>query len=146
MITTTKKAFVCQRTGQSFEYEEMARASENKISAAAFADLKKKIKRGKYWVPKVGDWIYVRTMLSCDHGEDDVAGGLAMVTRVYDSMSGGDPKCKFIDIAQHDRGGNWTQFLFSEQAELMKRHGKEFAHPDPDYGPGGNQYDPHEWS
>jgi hypothetical protein len=138
MKTATAKRYVCERTGQSFEYEEMARASENKISEAAFADLKRKIKSGKFWVPKVGEWIYVRTMMSIDHGEDDVQGGLAMVTRVYDSMSGGDPKCKFVEIAQHDRGGNWTQFLFPEQKELMKRHGKEFACPDPDYGYAGD--------
>lgn len=144
MITTTKKAYVCQRTGQSFEYAEMARASENLLITHKFNELKKRIASGKYWVPKVGDYIYARTMMSIDHGEDDVAGGLAEVIRVYESMSGGDKHCKFIEIMQHDRGGNWTQFLFEEQKELMKRHEKEFARPDPDYGPSG--YDSHEWS
>lgn len=144
--SSDEKLFKCERTGKTFKSEKLARASENKFIKKKFDELKRRIKSGKPWTPKVGDYIYVRTMMSCDHGWDDVAGGLAEVTRVYNSMSGGDANCKFIEIMQHDRGGNWTQFLCPEQKELMERHGKEFAHPDPDYGPGGNQYDPHEWS
>ncbi len=129
----TSKLYQCERTGKTFESEIEARTSENKLDKKKLAVLKKRIASGKSWTPKVGDYIYVRTMMSIDHGWDDVVGGLAMVTRVYDSMSGGDAKCKFIEIAQHDRGGNWTQFLCPEQAELMKRHGLGFARPDPDY-------------
>jgi hypothetical protein len=111
----------------------------NKIK---FAALVKKIKSGKYWVPKVGDYVYTNTRISFDHGEDDVCGGLSTVTKVYESMSGGDAKCKFIEIAEHQRGGNWTQFLFEDQAELMKEFGKDWTYLDPDY----NNYDePGEW-
>ena len=81
-------------------------------------------------MPKVGELIYANTMISIDHGED-VEGGLSLVTRVYPSMSG-DAKCLFVEIAQHDRGGNWTQFLFEKQLYLMERHGNNIAHPDPD--------------
>jgi len=132
------KAFKCQRTGKTFPTEAEARASENKLDRTKLAALKKRIAAGKPWTPKVGDYVYVRTMMSIDHGEDDVVGGLAEVTRVYDSMSGGDAKCKFIEIMQHDRGGNWTQFLCPEQKRLMRDHGNSFARPDPDYGYAGD--------
>lgn len=144
MIKTTKRVFVCQRTGQQFEHEEMARASENLLIPAKLDLLKKRIHSGGFWVPKVGDYIYVRTSLFIDHGEDDQVGGLAEVIDVHDGMSGGDPKCKFVVTMQHNGGGsNWTQFLFREQERLMKEFGENFAYPDPD---DRSYYDPHEWS
>jgi hypothetical protein len=95
-------------------------------------------------VPEVGEYIYVRTSLFIDHGEDDRVGGLAEVTDVHEGMSGGDPKCLFVGTMQHPCGGsNWTQFLFREQEKLMKEHGDNFAYPDPD---DRSYYDPHEWS
>ena len=139
------KAFKCQRTGRTFNTEALARASENVLNKAKLETLQKRIASKKYWVPKVHEYVYVQTMISCDHGWDDVRGGLAEVTKISYSMSGGNPKCVYIEIMQHERGGNWTQFLFPEQKRLMKEFGDTFAHPDPDYGPGGNQYDPHEW-
>jgi hypothetical protein len=129
----TVKAFKCQRTGKMFPSAGEAAKSENVFDRVKFAELKRRIKAGKYWVPKTGEYVYTETMLSIDHGWNDVRGGLSTVTRVYESMSGGDPRCKFIEIAQHGRGGNWTQFLFEKQARLMKEHGREFSYPDPDY-------------
>jgi hypothetical protein len=142
-MTQTVKAFKCQRTGLTFSTEAAARASENVLDKEKFTALRKRIAKGEYWVPEVGDYIYTRTMMSIDHGEDDVVGGLSQITRVYKSMSDGDKGCIFIEHMQHDRGGNWKQFLFKEQKELMKRHGTDFARPDPDFGPSG--YDPQEW-
>jgi hypothetical protein len=126
-------AFACQRTGEIFPSASAAAKSENVLDRKKFAELKSRIKAGKYWVPKPGDYVYTDTRLSIDHGWDDVQGGLSIVTRVYESMSGGDPRCKFIAIAQHGRGGNWTQFLHRQQAELMERHGTVFSYPDPDF-------------
>lgn len=120
-----------------------ARTASNIFTKAQIAKLHKRIKAGKPWIPRVGDLVYMDTRLSIDHGEDDVQGGLAQVTKVYKSMSGGDADCRFIEVAQHERGGNWTQFLCPDQAELMKRFGDQVAYPDPDYTSG---YDPHEWS
>lgn len=116
-----------------------------KFNMKKFITLKKRIASGKYWVPQVGQYVYTETRISCDHGWDDVLGGLSTVSKVYTSMSGGDKDCVFIEITQHDRGGNWTQFLYPEQTELMKRFGRAFSRPDPDYSPDGNQYDPQEW-
>jgi hypothetical protein len=81
--------------------------------------------------------------MSIDHGEDDVLGGLALVTSVTRSMSGGDLNTPFVEVAQHDGSSyNW-RVLLDEQKELMEEHGDEVARPDPDYGP--SLYDPHEW-
>jgi len=137
-MTTAVKAFKCQRTGKTFPTEAAARKSENVLDRTKLVTLKKRIAKGVYWTPKVGDYIYTRTMMSIDHGEDDVVGGLSEITRVYKSMSGGDKDCIFIEHMQHERGGNWKQFLFKEQKELMKRHGNSFARPDPDYGYAGD--------
>jgi len=131
--------------GEVFETEKEASAAENKLSKAKFAAIKKRIASGRYWVPKVGEYVYTQTSMYLDHGEDDVCGGLSTVSRVYAGMSGGDAKCVFIEVAQHEHGGNWTQFLYPEQKRLMKEFNKNFSHTDPDYGPGGQQYDPHEW-
>lgn len=117
--------------------KKWTRVATNVFTKAQIDKLHKRIAKGKPWVPKVGDLVYMRTMMSIDHGWDDVEGGLAQVKKVYHSMSGGDPKCVFIEICQHDRGGNWTQFLCPEQKELMKRHGLGVAYPDPDTGSSG---------
>lgn len=138
-------AFADPNTGQVYKTAKEAAAVENKLDRKKLATLMKRIKGGKYWVPKVGEYVYTDTRMSLDHGWDDVCGGLSTISKVYTSMSGGDAKCVFIEISQHERGGNWTQFLYPDQKELQKRFGKNFAFPDPDYGPGGDQYDSHEW-
>lgn len=110
------------------------RDAKNIFSKAQVALLHKRIKKGDYWVPKVGELIYMDTSISIGHGYDDVEGGLAQISKVKRSMSGGDPNCIFIEVAQHEGGGNWQQFLFSDQAKLMKRFGTRVAYPDPDFG------------
>jgi hypothetical protein len=83
-------------------------------------------------IPKAGDKIYVPTSMSISHGSNDFAGGIATVKKVYKSMSGGDPKCLFVDIMEGDRGYNWTQIIGPDQAKLKKEYGKQVAHADPD--------------
>lgn len=81
--------------------------------------------------PPVGAWIYVPTMMSISHGWDDVAGGLAQVTKVESmAYNGGD---HWISVAQHDRRMSWKVGLRDEQEKLRKRHGTELARRDPDY-------------
>lgn len=83
--------------------------------------------------PKVGDWIYTPTRMSIDHGEDDIAGGLAQVTEVtYDPRTNGGTH--LIRVAQVDRGFYWNNLLL-EQVKLAALHGNELARPDPDYTP-----------
>jgi len=82
-------------------------------------------------VPTVGVWIYVPTMMSISHGWDDVAGGLAQVTKVESmAYNGGD---HWISVAQHDRRMSWKVGLRDEQEKLRKRHGTELARRAPDY-------------
>ncbi len=80
-------------------------------------------------IPKVGDKIYVTGAMYIDHGEDDVAGGLATVTKVekqYNSV--------FVSIKEHPgRTLNWA-FLEEKQTELKKEYGRKKAKPDPDCG------------
>lgn len=90
----------------------------------------KKTKKVK--VPKVGDKIYIPTSMSISHGSDDIAGGLATVTKVYKYMSGGNPNCVFVGVKEVNKSYNWTQFIGKEQATLKKQFGKHVAHPDPD--------------
>jgi hypothetical protein len=136
------QAYVSLKTGKIYKTASEAAKEENTLDKKKFAALKKRIKDGKYWLPKVGEYIYSRTSLSIDHGETDVVGGLATVTKVTYGMSGGDPKTPFIEIAQHEQGGwNW-RVLWEDQQELMDEYGKDWAYADPDYVSG---YDPHEW-
>lgn len=113
--------------------KEFCRDAKNIFTKAQIALLRSRIARGKYWVPKVGQLVYTDTRLSIDHGWDDVQGGMSLVTKVGTEMSGGDPDCVFIEIAQHGRSSNWTQFLFPDQKELMERFKNQVAYPDPDY-------------
>jgi hypothetical protein len=88
---------------------------------------------GTELVPEVGDDVYTPTWLYIDHGEDDIAGGLARVTRVYSAISAGQP-CPFIAVAElPGRGFNW-RILREQQEELRERFGDQRAYPDPDYG------------
>jgi hypothetical protein len=143
MIPTQTTVFKCERTGRIFASAAEARQSEQDVPKSKIETLKRRIQDGEYWIPVVGDVVYVATALSIDHGEDVVGGGLALVTSVSYRRSGGEP-CPFIEVAQIGSSHNWGQFLFKKQAQLMGEFGDEFAIPEPDYGPSG--YDPHEWS
>ena len=83
-------------------------------------------------IPKIGDKIYVDSSCHISRGSDDFTGGLATVSRVEKSMSGGDPNCIFVHIKEGKRGYNWTQFLAKDQERLKKEFGKSKAHPSPD--------------
>jgi hypothetical protein len=132
------KRFQSERTGKTFPTKAQAHADENQLDKKKLAILHRRIKTGKPWVPKIGDYIYVATSLYIDHGEDDVVGGLGQVTGIKPMMSGGDPNTLFVAVAQHPGDSrNWSQHLVNEQVELMKRFGTKFAYPDPDLGGGG---------
>lgn len=133
-MTMRVDAWKSERTGKVFDNAADASKDENKLDRAKLKTLREHIKSGKPWTPKVGDYIYVQTHLYIDHGEDDVVGGLAQVTKVTRSMSGGDPNTVFVSTAQHPgNSSNWSQHLVNEQAKEMKRYGNKFAYEDPDY-------------
>jgi hypothetical protein len=122
-----------ERTGKVFPTLQGCHNDENRLDRAKLKKLKDRIASGKRWTPKVGDYIYVESSFYIDHGEDDVVGGLAQVTKIKQQMSGGDPKTLFVTVAQHPGNSrNWSQHLVNVQAELMKDFGMKFAYPDPD--------------
>lgn len=85
--------------------------------------------------PAMGAWIYTPTMCSISHGWDDVAGGLAQVTKVEPTTcNGGD---HWISVAQHSRRLSWKS-LRDQQQKLHEHYGNVLARPDPDY----NDYGP----
>lgn len=87
--------------------------------------------------PKVGDKIYVPTSMSIDHGEDDVQGGLATVSKVVEHVIGGKPAW-FVEVRELPGIFNrrWSfDVLVERQEELKREYGKQKARPDPDPDP-----------
>ena len=89
-------------------------------------------------LPKIGDEIYVPTALHLSRGRDDVVGGLATVTKISKSMSGGE-QVHFISVKEIPGGFNWEQSLALKQDELKDRFGNNRAYPDPDNDPNFNE-------
>ena len=118
---------ICPATGRSFTTVEAARASE-----ARFHEIQAECDAGRLPELRTGDVIYVDTSLYLSHGRDDFRGGLAEVIGFRPEISAGKP-VPFVRVAQEpDSWHNW-QVLARMQKELRERHGKEWAHPDPDY-------------
>ena len=114
-------------SGRVYDTPEKALADDKKIPRAKINLLLRRIRKNVYWEPKVGDVIYVPTRLYIDHGEDDVEGGLAMVTEIKDNYG-----TRFFYTAQHPGSGyNW-KILYEDQAKHQKRYGMQVAYPDPD--------------
>lgn len=83
------------------------------------------------FVPEPGDVIYVHSAFYIDHGWDDVAGGLALVTECQPGVSAGET-VPFVNVAQHPgRKYNW-KILFEKQRELWQLFGETIACQDPD--------------
>lgn len=116
----------CSETGRRFDTAEAARASE-----ARFREIQDACAAGG--VPDLckGDVIYIGTELYLGHGRDDFRGGLAEVSEMRLEKSKGQPTPFVRVVQQPDTLHNW-KLLASEQKELRQRHGKNWAHPDPD--------------
>ena len=124
----------CSATGRTFASAEEARASE-----ARFCGLQAECDAGRAPDLRMGDVIYVDTYLYVSHGRDDFRGGLAEVIGFRSDISAGRPT-PFVCVAQEpDSWHNW-QMLAPMQKELRERHGKEWAHPDPDDRPEFNEW------
>ena len=96
-----------------------------------FDALVKHINSGEYWVPEVGEYVYMDSESYIDHGEDDIVGGLATVTKVG-GMSFDDGTA-YIAVAEVDSGDyNWP-VLFESQRELMGFFGDRFTYSSPDF-------------
>ena len=118
--------YQCAETGLLFATAETAHASE-----ARFREIQDCCAAGH--VPELhkGDVIYIGTELYLGHGRDDFRGGLAEVSEVRQEKSKGQPTPFVRVVQQPDTIHNW-KLLASEQRELRQRHGKDWAHPDPD--------------
>ena len=112
---------------------EAARASE-----ARFQEIQAECDAGRVPELNKGDVIYVETELYLGHGRDDFRGGLAEVSEVRQDISKGQPTPFVRVVQQLDTLHNW-KLLASEQKELRQRHGKDWAHPDPDHRPEFNE-------
>jgi hypothetical protein len=123
----------CSATGRIFATAEAARASETRFLA-----IQTECDSGRVPELRQGDVIYVDTYLYLSHGCDDFRGGLAEVIGFRTDISAGNPT-PFVCVAQEpDSWHNW-QMLATMQKELRERHGKIWAHPDPDYRPEFNE-------
>jgi hypothetical protein len=119
--------YSCSETGRVFTTAEAARANETR-----FREIQDACAAGQ--VPELhkGDVIYIGTELYVGHGRDDFGGGLAEVIEVRQEKSKGQPTPFVRVVQQPDTIHNW-KLLAWEQKELRQRHGKDWAHPDPDY-------------
>jgi len=124
----------CIETGRIFDNEEAARASE-----ARFREIQAECDGGRVPALRAGDVIYIGTELYLGHGRDDFRGGLAEVSEVRQDVSKGQPTPFVRVLQQMDALHNW-KLLASEQKEHRQRHGKSWAHPDPDYRPEFNDW------
>jgi len=117
----------CCETDRVFPSAEAARASE-----ARFREIQDACAGGR--VPELhkGDVIYIDSELYLGHGRDDFRGGLAEVSEVRQDISKGQPTPFVRVVQQPDTLHNW-RLLASEQKGLQQRHGKDWAHPNPDY-------------
>jgi hypothetical protein len=116
----------CSETGRTFATPEAARASE-----VRFREIQDACAGGGVPELRKGDVIYIGTELYLGHGRDDFRGGLAAVSEVRQDISKGQPTPFVRVVQQMDTIHNW-KLLASEQKELRQRHGKNWAHPDPD--------------
>lgn len=133
-IAYMSETYQCSETGRRFDTAETARASE-----ARFREIQDACAAGGVPELRKGDVIYIGTELYLGHGRDDFRGGLAEVMEVRQDVSKGQPT-PFVRVSQQmDTIHNW-KLLASEQKKLRHRHGRSWAHPDPDDRPEFNDW------
>lgn len=84
-------------------------------------------------LPVIGQEIYVRGAMYMSRGEDDFAGGKAVISKIEEC--GGSQPYLMVGIAERPGWlGGWAT-IEAEQEALAARYGDERAHPDPDTRP-----------
>jgi hypothetical protein len=126
MLEKMPETYQCSETDRHFATAEAARASE-----ARFREIQDACAGGGVPDLNKGDVIYIGTELYLGHGRDDFRGGLAEVSEMRMEKSKGQPTPFVRVVQQPDTLHNW-KLLASEQKELRQKHGKDWAHPDPD--------------
>ena len=82
-------------------------------------------------VPEPGDRIYVPSAYFLDRGQDDRAGGRAVITRVYKDTSAGKQTI-FIEVREHPGIGYNYEVLRLAQDKLRKEYKLRVSRMDPD--------------
>jgi len=85
-------------------------------------------------IPVVGQEIYVEGQMYMSRGEDDFAGGKAVISKVEVCGTGENAYLMISIQARPGWSGNWS-YIEPKQEELAKRYGDQVAHPDPDTRP-----------
>lgn len=124
----------CSETGRAFATEDEARASE-----ARFREIQAECVAGRVPELRPGDVIYLETSRYISHGCDDFCGGLAEVSEVREGLHVGKPISYVRVVQEPDATYSWTA-LAADQKKLRAEHGKNWAHPDPDFRPEHNGY------
>lgn len=93
-------------------------------------------------MPKVGDKIYIGTSLYIGHGEDDVEGGLATISKVELSphVPFGHYNSIFVRVKEVPSHSYNYNYLMEHQEEYAERFGDRVAYPDPDYNYYGGRW------
>lgn len=85
-------------------------------------------------IPKVGEKIYIPTSLYMDHGEDDVHGGLATISKVELNLNCPQETNRIYVYVKEVPGVSYNYImLIKDQVKLKERYGNQTAYPDPDY-------------
>jgi hypothetical protein len=89
---------------------------------------------GKY--PRIGQDVYVGSILYLTHGRDDFAGGLCRIVEIFpDDPSDG----VFVEV-EEDAGTRYSwKYLMENQDDWRERYGDRRGHPDPDWRPEFNE-------
>lgn len=83
--------------------------------------------------PKIGQEIYVHSSYYIDHGEDDICGGLATISKKEMGKSAGE-ETWFVGFREIPARMYNYKILLEEQETLAKELGSQRAHPCPDLG------------
>lgn len=79
--------------------------------------------------PEVGNTIYIPSAIYLDHGEDDIQGGLAVVTHIVWSINSEDWEIVVEGIP--NKYYCWFNYLSRNQDKWAKEYGQQEAKPDP---------------
>lgn len=79
------------------------------------------------YIPKVGDDIYIDTILHLEHAADNIYGGLARVTSIQEGVSAGQP-VHYVTVEGLIDQFNWETYLAPLQAKLKVEFADSRAH------------------
>ncbi len=100
--------------------------------------LEKRYKRKKdFYVPSIGDVVYIPPAYYLSHAIHDRHGGQSKVICV--TIDDSDGICVWVEAFPHIKF-DW-QCLWERQEELQKRYGTKTAEACPDYSPEFNSWD-----